>query len=128
MISSQDGTEARRPRWLDFLLRPRAGGSAGGCSAAAGLGSFSGWRRWAAGAVLRSGGADGAGGVDGADAFGAGGAAAAGGSLAAGDRVTGGRGGTGVVGPVDPPRDAACAATRIGSGTLSSAGSVDRSG
>src|ERR1700685_2220585 len=108
MISSQDGTEARRPRWLDFLLRPRAGGSAGGCSAAAGLGSFSGWRRWAAGGVLRSGGAGGAGA-----------APAAGGSRAAGDRVTGGRGGTGVVGPVDPPRDAACAATRIGSGTLS---------
>ena len=60
MISSQDGTEARRPRWPAFLPRPRAGGSAGRCSAgrcsaAAGLGwswgSAAGSLRWAAGAA-----------------------------------------------------------------------------
>src|SRR6201996_6560360 len=74
MISSQDGTEARRPRWA-FLPRPRAGGSAGRCSSAAGPG----WpwgSLWtgAAGSLARAAGRWGAGlGSAGACAAGAGG-------------------------------------------------------
>ena len=148
MISSQDGTEARRPRWPAFLPRPRAGGSAG-CSAAAGLGWRSGWLwgwpwgsaagslRWAAGAAEGAGldgladrcggagrgGADGAGRCAEADRGEADGACVP--AEAAGGRTAGGRGGIGALGP---PWDAAWAATRAGSGTLSSAGSPGGSG